>query len=88
MSTFAKHDTYLSNKLYIPMVYNGTKFVPCLAYIMNKAFTQFYTADREAFITADGNRFMVIGDDEPDVDVRTMARVGEGVVGYSIIGMG
>ena len=90
MSIFAKHDTYLSNKIYIPLIYDGEKFVPYFAYIMNKKFTQFYTSDQKAFITTDGNKFNVLGDGngEVDVDARTMARVGEGVVGYSIIGMG
>lgn len=90
MLIFARQDTYLSNKLYIPMIYNGTKFVPCFAYIMNKAFTQFYTSEQKAFITADGNIFKVLGagNGEVDVDTRIMARVGEAVVGYSIVGMG
>ena len=59
MSDFIKHDTYLSDKLYIPMIYNGAKFIPYFAYIITKVI----------------------------VDVRTMARVGEAVVGYSIVGM-
>ena len=93
MALFAQHSVHIfdntSNKCYIPVIYDGEKLRYCYAFIMNKAFTQFYTADKEAFITADGDRFMVIDDsDEPIVDTRTIARVGEGVVGYSIIGMG
>ena len=88
---FAQHSVYIfdntSNKHYVPFIYDGEKFIYCHTFIMNKIFTQFYTADREAFITADGDKFMVIGDGNVDIDTIATAYVGEAIAGYSIVGM-
>ena len=89
MALFAQHSAHIfnntSNKHYVPFIYDGEKFIYYPAFIMNKVLSQFYTADKEAFITANGDKFMVIGDG--NVDAKTTAYVGEAIAGYSIVGM-
>ncbi len=75
------------HNIIVPKIYTNGKFLPIHIYIAtdHSELTQFYTVDREAFITTDGDKFVVVGDG--NVDTRITAYAGEAVAGYSIVGM-
>ena len=57
---FRPYKTYINNRLYLPMIYTNGAFHYCTTYLMSAVkggTSNFYTADNEILITADGKVF-------------------------------